>query len=346
MAARGRRSPLAAIWEWWLAALGAGLPGPMRRAFGLARERLVVDLVGDTARLSRRSDSQHQDLGPLQPGEAPPPLADDTEIIIRLPANAGLRREVQVPLAAAESLAETQSYQIDRQTPFPADQVSFAHRAIARDAVAGTFPVDLLVAPRDRLRAALARARALGLVPTAMTVGANDEALAFNLLPARAANSRAVPLQTRILWAVAVAALALALATPVFRVELERRQAAQRLATAEAAARPLLAERAKVGDRLEALRLLGRHSGAGIPIVVLLEELTRLLPDDASLSQLGIGQESLELHGTAASAAEVVSRLDGSGRYATISFRSPVVRDPLTGLERFQLSARFRSAAG
>lgn len=350
MAAARRASPLSSAFAWWLAALAAGLPAGVRRALRVARTRLIVDLDGDEARVGRLSGERREDLGRYRldrPAGGAIDLDDgDADVIVRLPAQAGLRRKVEVPLAAAESLGEALGYEIERQTPFRAEQVRFAYRELARDETAGVITVDLLVVPREQLRKALDAAARLGLTPTAMTAGSGDDALAFNLLPARPRQAAPTSQKTTLLWAVGVACLVLALATPFFRLELARRDAAHRLAAAEATARPLLAEHARVGDRVEALQRLIRRGNADAPMVVLLDELTQLLPDDVSLSQLAIRKDGIELHGTAASAAGVVSRLDGSGRYEAIAFRSPLVRDPLTGLERFHIAARFRGAAG
>lgn len=350
MAATGRASWLISAFAWWCRALAAGIPRRLRLQLGLERERLIVDLDEGEVRLGRRLGAVLQDLGryPLDSRldhhiDFEP---DDVDVVVRLPAQAGLRRVVEVPLAAAETLTETLGYEVERQTPFRADQVRFAYRELARDAAAETITVDLLVVPREQLRRALDTARQLGLSPTAMTAGSGDEALGFNLLPPqpRIATPRS-PVVT-LLWAVAAACLMLAMATPSFRAELARRDAAQRLAAAEAAARPVLAGQAGSAAREDTLHRLVQRSDAGAPMVVLLEELSRLLPDDVALSQLAIRKDGVELHGTAASAAAVVRRLDGSGRYQAIAFRSPVVRDPVTGLERFHVVARFRAAAG
>lgn len=350
MAARRRASWLIPAFVWWTGALAAGLPRGLRLALGLERRRLIVDLAGDEARLSQFSGDRREDLGRFALDRPLDHLIDfdlaDAEVVVRLPAQAGLRRTVEIPIAAADTLAETLSYEVERQTPFRTDEVRFAFREVTRDPTAGIITVDLLVVPREQLRLALDAARRLGLPPTAITAGADDDALAFNLLPAQQhASVPRSPIAT-LLWAAAAACLLLAVATPFFRLELARRDAAHRLAAAEAAARPLLAQTASLGAREDALRLLLQQSVAAAPMVVLLEELSGLLPDDVSLSQLTIRKDGVELQGTAASAAAVVSRLDGSGRYEAIAFRSPVVRDPVTGLERFHVAARFRMAAG
>lgn len=351
MAATGRASWLISALAWWCRALAAGLPRGLRLVLGLERERLIVDLDEGEARLGRLLGTAHEDLGSYPLDRQLDQLLDfdldDLDVVVRLPAEAGLRRVVEVPLAAADSLAETLGYEIERQTPFRTDQVRIAYRELARDTTAETITVGLLVVPRDQLRVALDTVRGLGLTPTAMTAGRGDGALDFNLLPPHPGAAAPRSPVVTLLWTAAAACLVLAVATPFFRLELARRDAAHRLAAAEAAARPALAaERTGLGAREDALRRLLQRSDAGAPMVVLLEELSRLLPDDVSLSQLAIRQDGVELHGTAASAAAVVSRLDGSGRYEAIAFRSPVVRDPVTGLERFHLAARFRAAAG
>lgn len=148
-AALGRAWPgLRGFWSWWLNALGSWLPPRMRAVFGLAQQRLLLETRGEAVNLSLTL--------PAQPGEAPVrvlaelPQAAVAEASIDplarilspriaglprwlvLPAEAGLRRRLTLPAAAADRLRDVLGFEIDRQTPFTAEDVHHDARLVGR----------------------------------------------------------------------------------------------------------------------------------------------------------------------------------------------------------------------
>jgi len=335
--------------DWWLKALASGLPAGLRRWLGIDRPILLVDLEDDRAHLTRRTGGHDELLGTRIPGEGPPLLAEDMRIIVRLPAEAGLRRALELPGAVEENLAgivDIVEFELERRTPFRAAQVFMDYRISGRSPGTQTLQVDLLLAPREQVMQAYDSARDLGLAPHALTIGSGEETLGFNLLPP--ALRPAPPRRSARSWAVAgaVAVLLLALVSPLLRAELAAASSASRLAEAEAKARPALELRARLDRRQQSFDAMASAATSRAPSSVLLEELTRLLPDDVSLDQLSIGADTIELQGTAASAAAIVPKLEASAWFGEASFSSPVARDPATGLERFQISLKLKAAAG
>ena len=82
--------------------------------------------------------------------------ASGTPRWLLLPAAGVLRRVLTLPAAAEPRLREVLAFELDRQTPVSADQVSFEGRVLARDLAAQQLRVELLVLPRARLDAELA----------------------------------------------------------------------------------------------------------------------------------------------------------------------------------------------
>src|SRR4030095_9392843 len=76
-----------------------------------------------------------------------PPAIVDLPRWLVLPANAGLRRRMTLPAAAAERLRDVVSFEIDRQTPFTAQTAAFDARILARRAADGQLEVDLVAVP-------------------------------------------------------------------------------------------------------------------------------------------------------------------------------------------------------
>ena len=75
------------------------------------------------------------------------------------------------------------------------------------------------------------------------------------------------------------------------------------------------------------------------PLVVLLDGLSKAVPDGAWLLSLSVSGHEVVMDGLAPSAASVALALEQSHAFADVSFRSPIARDPRTGLEHFQISA-------
>ena len=75
---------------------------------------------------------------------------------------ASLRRvgrtlSTSLPIAAEDNLRQVLAFEMDRQTPFKADQVYFDYRLGEREAAARNLQVELIVVPRAPLDADLAK---------------------------------------------------------------------------------------------------------------------------------------------------------------------------------------------
>jgi general secretion pathway protein L len=75
--------------------------------------------------------------------------------------------------------------------------------------------------------------------------------------------------------------------------------------------------------------------------VVVLEALSRALPDDAYLTELRIDSEKLRVIGLAANAPALIAPLERSGHFADVRFAAPTTRGPDGALFRFHIEARI-----
>ena len=80
-------------------------------------------------------------------------------IDIRLSNQLGLRRLIDLPLAAKADLAELLYYEIDRLTPFNADDIYFSWRVIETDKAKQQIKVELVTIPRNTIDCALSIAK-------------------------------------------------------------------------------------------------------------------------------------------------------------------------------------------
>lgn len=126
-----------------------------------------------------------------------------------------------------------------------------------------------------------------------------------------------------------------------------------------AAEQALAAEiEAKRSEALQVRRLLDRQQKnvaaveaarkgkvQAVPVARVWEELTRVLPDDAWLTDVTVDGGTMTITGFAAqSAASLVAILDASDLFSEPNFISPVVRIPGQSGERFEIRLRIEAA--
>ncbi len=345
---------------WWLGELSAVFTpaGPLSLApFANA---LVLDWRGHELRLARRKGRRETPLGAL-PLEHPAEhqiehvrrlrRSGGRAIVLRFPAETGLRRTVPLPLAAERDLRQILSHEMERLTPWPAQAVYFSAEVAERRAASRELTAQLAVISAAVVAPVTERLRQWGLAPTALELAAAEgestgggTRLFGKDLPVPAAGRR----HGRLL-AAAVAALVLFwLGCGALHYWRQHRIDALQAQFASARSN---AEHAEV-LRVEFARLSGndpnlvnRPAGT-VPLIVLLEALSALLPDESWLTELHLGRTGVELSGFAQDAAALIPLIERSPYFSDVKFRANLVRDPLLRMDRFQIGAALRAGKG
>jgi general secretion pathway protein L len=79
-------------------------------------------------------------------------------------------------------------------------------------------------------------------------------------------------------------------------------------------------------------------------IIQILEELTRILPDDTWVTTLDIKGKELVIQGETASSVRLIGLFEQSTILKDASFRSPLTKGQSSGGERYQLAVQIRPA--
>jgi general secretion pathway protein L len=177
-------------------------------------------------------------------------------------------------------------------------------------------------------------------------VGAEGDRMGFNLL----SRGEAAPsLARRLTWAIVTAAALLVLvcaATVVAALQRQDQALAQLEVETNAARTQAQAVRKRVqdadtlSDRIGALRL---RRAEGIRVIALWEEVTRLLPDAAWVTNVRIENDMLWIDGYARSASELVGIVARSPMFSSVALSAPVVREEARASERFQIRMKIES---
>jgi general secretion pathway protein L len=356
---------LAALFAWWTEQMRDLLAHLARRSSAGSRDALVIasdpGADGDWCIARRRngittvlarlsidaSDAAwHEALASRRRGE-PVVIAMDQPFLVRRTA---------LPLAAASNLDQVLAYELDRLTPFRANDVLYSWRVVSRDTAAGTLLLDVAVVPKAWVRDLLERLEAVSVRPEALepptpfagewpvTPGRPQaEGITRIALDHIDPASRA---RARLYGRVGMAACA-ALAVAVIGVPFIR----QSLALSQVEAR-IDALRPRM-DQVDALRRQIAAGSAGAGQIAAARErgtvalralgvLTDLLPDDTFLTSIALQREHLTIEGHSAAATKLIAAMTAEPQLKNPSFGAPVVRAE-NGTDIFTIQAGFGS---
>ena len=357
------RHKLAAFWRWWSGEIARLVPERFSMLRGGARAPMIA-LEGDDVVLAAPAPGGGEArtvLGPLDDARRRAAVrallerAGETRARARLALghDEALVRKVTMPAATEENLRQVLAFEMDRLTPFKADEVYFDYRVVSRDAPAGQILVQLAVARREVVDARVQKLRALGA--NVQGVAVRDEAghgAALDLMPleqrGEGETSRERLVQ-RILLGAVVALLAVALLFPVWQkretfIALNPivNKAKQEAEASDAIARTLEKQVADYNF------LLARKHGTH-PALAFIEEISRLLPDNTWVTSLEIKPvgkvREVQVIGETVSSSKLIEILEGSSLIQNAAPRGTVTRGSQPGTERFMIVAEARPRA-
>ena len=336
--------------QWWLGEL-AGLYGDAARRMGIGGRAAITLEAGERYWLLRQRQRPLGQIDRAAPeAETSAALArlvaaghGRAPLTVEIPQERILTKRIALPVLAQRDLDRVLHFEIARHFPFPAERVHFRHRIIARGSGAadrGTIEVEIAAVARevvDEICHALAQA---GLRPSGVRLAGGRGAPPLFL--AIAGLGRGAALLTRVERALLVSLAALALvaaASPVVYDRARLAAAEREIAALEPQAQAALDRRAR--QRRASASLSGplRLAAARPPLVAVLDALTKAVPDGSWLQSLSLTGREIVVDGLSPSAAAVALALENSHAFANIVFRSPITRDPQTGLEHFELGA-------
>ncbi|HEX8009608.1 MAG TPA: PilN domain-containing protein [Casimicrobiaceae bacterium] len=368
------RAGLPRFWRWWMGELAPLLPGASRAAFQRRFARPVIELAHGEAVFWRPEISNGAARLAVAEtvaltGDAAGVLAAGRAAVARLAANASggiaapkiivaldarqvLRKQLSLPAAVEENLTQALAYDLDRHTPFRPEQLYFDATVIGRDAAKKTLRVDWVAALKSIVDGARKQVEDWGAVVVAVVPGPPTATTRLNLLPDAA---RPRPWQWRRweMWVPLALVATFALAAVLVPLVQKRQYAiALNALSTEAGAQAQVAD--KLRQELERMEndynyILAKKYAYPSTVVVL-DEVTRVLPDDTWITQLelktsGRGKEvqrDLYLRGESANAGKLIALLEDSKLVELVAPRSPTTRIQGSDGEIFDLGARLR----
>jgi general secretion pathway protein L len=322
-------------WHWWTGEISACIPRRMR-ALMLSRD-LRVEMSADAITVRRSARSVSSFPLPLDSGsrEALARLLKRRRLTAIVPAGRTISCLVDLPLAAERATSQALRYEVDRRTPFKADAVYLGYKVRERDSAARRLRVEMICVPRrllNPLRDVAGSAQAvIGSLVAELPSGNVDLGFGEHQHDANGPG-RIVVLGFGLGCVAAIAGLMI----PLMRIE-----AAAESIDAEVADLKTRAGRAADLER-EIAQITTRETALdtflqGKAPLVFLAELASITGDDTYITGFRFDGNSLQIDGSAASAAAVAQAIEGSPQFKNPTFRAAVTPDANAG-ENFSLS--------
>lgn len=348
-----RQGPLQIVGDffaWWLGQIADLV---RRSALGGATrtpDALVINPIGEPAEHEvdiwlRRNGSETLitggALGPTMFSQIP--QSSRLPAVLRLREGDVLQKQLTLPLAAQADLDQVLTFEMDRETPFTADEVYWNHYVEAVDRSRGTMSIRLALLPKGHLTELLAALQQAGITPRWVEVGPAGDKLPKLLLD----GGHGPHGGSRLLWPAAACCLFLAIGAAItpFVVQAFRLSALDREIEA---VRPAAAQAGELRREIDGL---AREAGlfrteldkAGRPLETL-AAVTRLLPDDTYLTEVELRQRKVTVSGRSAGAARLISALAADGRFRNPTFAAPVTRLEAAKAEVFSIVTEVEPA--
>ena len=362
LARSGQTEAEAGFFDWWLGELRGLLPRSWREA-GPRRYHLVLRLERPFVRVYERRGRRLESVGSLilpeaSPGTAPVEIEarlrrvinrhKDSTLLV-LGDDDALTCSDLLPAAAEGDLGRIMSHKLDLLTPWSAEQSYVAHKVLGRRRD-GMLEVLVAAASRPRLDDLLRDLASLGVRPAGVDValpGSGEPTAGVDLL--RTATPERRGGIARLLLAVGVLLLCAALGVIGWQIQ-QRRQLLDQQSRLVAGLEQRLADLPDLQARIETLRAQARffaddRSSRPSPLLVL-EVLSRLLPDTVWLTEIRLDGSELFISGLAEDASTLVPLVEGAPEFEQVRFQAPSTRVTVRGaedrereVERFSLRA-------
>lgn len=339
------------FWNWWLGELRQSVPGGLGHFFDRQSAVLAIYVETNVARFLLQENKEERLLGILDLLNCSQPALQDfrEQFLSALPAGVVaqvflsseqlLGRDQYLPLATEANLGNVLGFEIDRLTPFPRGQVVFGYLPGGRFPEREKIQVSLYALPRRHLDLLMSRLDALGLTPHTICPEKSRGEPTLNFLPPELRpsqeplwNSRAK--QLALMAVVLLAALAL---YPLFQLNSRLDDLEQQLAEIRAPATVVGNKQSLLAARLSAQDTLVARKNQTPPKLAIVQELTRLMPDNTWVSRLRVDDRAVDLQGESRKASDLIELLEKSGKFQNVQFVSPITVNPATKMERYEI---------
>ncbi len=341
---------LQAFLIWWWQRLLECLPAALRGQQDELADAFIIEPVADASppavALTGRRASREEPLGRF--GLTAAGMATlrrmldsrpGTPLLLRIPPDTMLERPVTLPLAAERDIGRVLAYDMDRITPFTADEVFWTHAISERDRTRGRLLARLLIVPKAPFLSLLEVLKQAGLAPVALEATAPLRRVKLSRAPSARDRWRRWGLAG---GGAAVGALALAaILLPFLLQSAERRQVEAEIAALRPHVEAVDALRRDLAARAGSVDVVVAERTRVGDAVGVLAAITEILPDDTYLNSFALHQGRIEMTGQSDGAARLIAALSADPAIRNPAFAAPVTRIQTGRADLFSIRAEI-----
>ncbi len=258
-----------------------------------------------------------------------------------------LKKEITLPSATEENIENVISYEIDRYTPFKKEDVYFNVKIVSRDKKEKKITVVLSVIKRRLLDDVLDFAKSCDLYVGDLYEfnDGSEEKINFVGFLDNVDQSGKSSSPNKWLWIVTIVLAICALIMPIAKNYWIGQQLNEDLAMMQGEmteARELLAQYKSVKNNVSLVEKLNLNK---TKVIMLLNDLSGIIPNDTSLSRLSLEEGVVRMQGVSDSASKLIPLLDASNEYEEVRFVAPVTQDGNSEKEKFTIEIKLSGSS-
>ncbi|CAB1274323.1 PilN domain-containing protein [Candidatus Nitrosacidococcus tergens] len=335
------------FFAWWWEGLKHCIPQSLQKSLWREKIKIILLPQGEGLRIIRNQKGQKEELGfydGIQHWDKAL-LGDSYQLIFRLFSTQTLTKSIELPLAAEENLRQVLAFEMERHTPFNANQVYYDYTIINRHTSREKkIVVGLALVPREILTQWLTKLEKWDLQPERVDVIGTQYEGKVNLLPLEFRSSKTLTLQSKTIFALGGLSFLLIVAALLLPLWQERSVVIKLMAETAAAhlqANRIITIRDQADEAVENSEFLATQKEQAPIIIDLLYELTHLFPDSIWIHQFTINKDQIDIQGEAQEASALITLLENTPYFEQVQFRSPVTTNQVTNRDRFHITARL-----
>jgi len=298
--------------------------------------------VEDQARAAEQLMANIATLGPDAHGRVVLELSDDYLLI----------RDISLPLVSDSDIDSVLAHEIDRLSPFAKNNVCYSYEVLQKDQQAGKLKLRLVCLEKTELEILLGQCESLGLNVAQVqqrTDKTCDKAfsVASNLLPLdkRPLKEKVWNGTNQIAVALVIALLMTVLILPVWLYEKQIDALNKEVNALLDKSKVVRAKQARLVIRLDIHDALVTRKNTELEKLIILHNLTQVIPDNTWLTRVTIRGESVEIEGESDKSSDLIEKLESQEAFHQVEFASSVTRNSRTAKERFQIKMQLSNKA-
>ncbi|MBF0134054.1 MAG: pilus assembly protein PilM [Magnetococcales bacterium] len=347
------QNELSRFFSWWIGELSSLIPAKIYGMLKTGSNCLVIDVLDTEIRIGRFQGEGFKDLAQI---ESSYQNSDNirnaikkiirqqkaNQIIFRIPeAKTMVRILPDFPKIMENNLEEALFFELEKLTPFRPDELWLDYRICGKNSEKGTIDIQMAMVPKKTILEFVELGRSWGVEPDQVDLVGDDASkqTKFNFLK-HAQNIRPSRFRS-INWIQSMlvpSLLAGVILFPMFHQYQTLQKVNRQVDQIRIKAERSMIVRDKINHLVSESKFFSEYKNNLPTFAEVLEDLTKIMPDDTWLVRLGVSRTSIKISGYAKSASNLIEIIERSNTFTDVVQSSSFVRDPKLERERFKFS--------